>query len=117
MHLQAGLSSAVIATLIQVTWNMLAPQPSDYTNQLLFSIYNATLKETTAFPEPYGFNPDTKAIVINVLYFLSLVLSLGAALGTILVKEWARQLAAAGGPEEVPWSKARNRQRIHESYT
>lgn len=113
----AGLFSAVIATLIQITWSMLAPGSNEYTDQVLLSIYNATINEPTNYPTRPDFQPENGAIVINVLFFLSLVLSLGTALGAMLVKEWARQYDPAAGYEKIEWLKARNRHRRYEGYT
>ncbi|KIM27753.1 hypothetical protein M408DRAFT_329901 [Serendipita vermifera MAFF 305830] len=112
----AGLFSAVIATLIQITWGMLVPNASDYTNQVLLSLYNATVNERTNYPALPDFQPTQSAVIINLLFFLSLILSLGTALGAMLVKEWARQYDPASDYENITWLRARDRHRRYESY-
>jgi hypothetical protein len=96
---------------------MLLPGANDHTNQILLSIYSATVHNQTSFPIPPEFNPDHTAVVINLTFFLSLVLSLGTALGAMLVKEWARQYDPAAAYESIAWLKARDRHRRYEGYT
>lgn len=50
--------------------------------------FNST---TSALPPPPPFEPENSALTINILWFLSLIFSLAAALFGIMVKQWLRE--------------------------
>lgn len=57
-----------------------------------FTFNNGFLNSTTAaLPPPPRFEPDKTSLWMNVLWFLSLLFSLSAALFGILVKQWLRE--------------------------
>ncbi|KAG8830709.1 hypothetical protein FRC18_007704 [Serendipita sp. 400] len=109
----SGLFSAVITFFISISYTNLSEDPQDRTNELLLAILNAT--RANGLSDPPGsqapFIAPTWAIIVNVLFFSSLFLSLSAAMGAMLVKQWARQyelnLDVLVGV--VAWEKSRKR--------
>jgi hypothetical protein len=100
-YAKAGLFSAVLSAFVVETYSMLSPSPDPgTTDKLLASGFTAMLSHES----PASFNntvtsllasssssPTTAARWINALFFVSLVLSLAAALFGILAKQWLRE--------------------------
>lgn len=70
---------------------MLQANPQDQVTQLLGVLINATKDPNISIPPPVAYSPGILVVIINALLFSSLILSLGAALGAMLVKQWARR--------------------------
>ncbi|KAH7311176.1 hypothetical protein B0J17DRAFT_382027, partial [Rhizoctonia solani] len=95
MLLFATLFSAIVTTFIIESTNLLEQDSSDVSTQLLLMLVQSQRRiETgitnyTATPvEIPEFVPSPTARLINVLWFASLMISLGAAVVAILAKEW-----------------------------
>ncbi|GJE95673.1 hypothetical protein PsYK624_118590 [Phanerochaete sordida] len=126
----AGLFSAILTAFVVQTYPMLQPSSTDLTNQLLaannrmlvegFSsiLTQAAFKPppTLVLDEPLPFQPTPSARWINCLFFVSLVLSLAAALFGILVKQWVREYMQWVSPLASPRENVLVRQYRFESW-
>ena len=113
---QAGLFSAVLTAFLVQTYPMLQVDSTDTTNQLLAlsvstqlrtagTIITDTLNKTLtslADAASISFSPSTATRWINILFFLSLVSSLAAALFSILAKQWIREYIKWNSPLALP---------------
>ncbi|KAI9447554.1 hypothetical protein H4582DRAFT_8940 [Lactarius indigo] len=93
-----GLFSATVAAFIIESYKTLSPDPSDTTNALLaqisvqlVNISNGTPLASVAVQSGQPFKPTASAVRVNVLWFLSLILSLNCALSATLMQQWARR--------------------------
>ena len=96
--LKTGLFSATVAAFITESYKKLSPHPSDTTNvlltqisQQLADISSGTPLTSVAAQSSQPFKPAASAVRVNVLWFLSLVLSLNCALSATLMQQWARR--------------------------
>ena len=95
---QAGLFSAVLTAFVIAACPLLQQDNSRLSVQLL-SVIALRLGEpstqpnasTTPLPDSTTFQPSSTILAINALWFVSLVLSLAAALFGILAKQWCRE--------------------------
>ena len=113
---QAGLFSAILTAFLVQTYPMLQADGTDTTNQLLAlsvstqlraagTIISDTLNQTLltlADAVSTSFSPSTATRWINILFFLSLVFSLAAALLSILAKQWIREYIKWNSPLALP---------------
>ncbi|KAI0337765.1 hypothetical protein BDW22DRAFT_852924 [Trametopsis cervina] len=96
-----GLFSAVLASFVAMSFSLLQASPAEsmvfimtgmsiqaasYTIQGEFM--NSTAPAPTSLP---SFEPTHNAIVVNILWTASLIVSLATASGALLVKQWLRQ--------------------------
>ncbi|KAH9971404.1 hypothetical protein BGW80DRAFT_457203 [Lactifluus volemus] len=93
-----GLFSAAVAALVAVSVQDLKPNSQDTSAFYLANIYqlladlNVSRESILATPaQPPPFSPPTSAVLVNSLWFLSLVISLTCALLTTLLQQWARR--------------------------
>ncbi|KAJ7854785.1 hypothetical protein B0H13DRAFT_1581187, partial [Mycena leptocephala] len=90
----AALFSAILTTFIVESYQTLKPEPSDKIIALLTTIsgHMSNSNASATFPDiqAVSFAPTTSSILCNVLWFLSLSLSLTCALLATLVEQWAR---------------------------
>ncbi|GJE97448.1 hypothetical protein PsYK624_136670 [Phanerochaete sordida] len=110
----AGLFSAFLTAFVVQTYPMLIDDDSSTTNQLLAlsvsmqirstgTIIPSTVNSTlTSLIDAQPFSPPTSVRAINILFFLSLVLSLSAALFGILAKQWLREYLRWNSPLALP---------------
>jgi hypothetical protein len=70
--------------------------------------HNATKDPNISIPPPVSYSPGIIAVAINALLFSSLILSLGAALGAMLVKQWPQRYQRQGYTS-IARQAARNR--------
>ncbi|GJE97461.1 hypothetical protein PsYK624_136810 [Phanerochaete sordida] len=110
----AGLFSAFLTAFVVQTYPMLTDDDSSTTNQLLALSVSMQLRATgtiipstvnstlTSLLDAQPFSPPTSARAINTLFFLSLVLSLSAALFGILAKQWLREYLRWNSPLALP---------------
>ncbi|EKM53994.1 uncharacterized protein PHACADRAFT_122677, partial [Phanerochaete carnosa HHB-10118-sp] len=105
----AGLFSTVVTGFTVESFSWLQEDPADTTNRLLLqmSAQMASFStspgfiNSTAPPAPQNitstvFQPDSTDVTINMLWFLSLTLSLLAAFFSIAVQQWLRALPLPG---------------------
>jgi hypothetical protein len=96
--LKTGLFSATVAAFIIESYQNLSPDSAETTNALLihisqqfFNISTGQPLTSIAAPSEQPFKPQPSAVRVNVLWFLSLVLSLSCALSATLMQQWARR--------------------------
>ncbi|KAH8982841.1 hypothetical protein EDB92DRAFT_2071937 [Lactarius akahatsu] len=94
----AGLFSATVAAFLIESYKKLSPDSGDTTNALLtqisqqlVNISNGTPLTSATAQGSQPFTPTASAVRVNVMWFLSLVLSLSSGLSAALVREWARR--------------------------
>jgi len=87
--------SATVAAFLIESYKSLKPDPTDASSQLLLQITQelAGLSNGARLtPSPLDpFRAQRYAIHVNILWFLSLTLSLACGLGATLVQQWARR--------------------------
>ena len=95
---KTGLFSATVAVFFIQNYQNLSPNSGDTTNALLtqisqqlVNISNGTPLTNIAAQNSQPFKPAASAVRVNVLWFLSLVLSLNCALSATLMQQWARR--------------------------
>ncbi|CAE6437645.1 unnamed protein product [Rhizoctonia solani] len=95
MLLFATLFSAIVTAFIIESTGLLEQDSSDVSAQLLLMLVQSQQRIETGVPDSSTspvqvpeFVPSATARVINVLWFASLMISLGAAVVAILAKEW-----------------------------
>ena len=96
---KTGLFSAIVAAFIIQSYQTLSPaDSSDKTNALLtqisqqfVNISNGTPLASVAAQSSQQLKPPASAVRVNVLWFLSLVISLNCGLYATLMQQWARQ--------------------------
>ena len=95
--LKTGLFSAAVATLISVSIQDIQPNSQDTSNFYLANIYqvianpNAPSISNSLPASPPPFSPPHYAVWVNVLWFLSLVISLTCALLATFLQQWSRR--------------------------
>ncbi|KAJ3936415.1 MAG: hypothetical protein NXY57DRAFT_226616 [Lentinula lateritia] len=111
----AGLFSASVTAFIIESYKDLVPDNSDATVILLAQIYRELTNDTTLTMIPSvskaldanSFVPSTSSLACNILWFLSLSLSLTAALSATLVQQWSRNYLQATVGRDIPYQRAR----------
>lgn len=107
--LQAGLFSAVLSAFLVAIYPNLQANASDQILQVLERIatQTASYKIQSGFlnatiinnsPSPSTFQPAPSDVLVNALWFASLVVSLITASFGILVKQWLREYLAVENP-------------------
>ncbi|KAG2132061.1 hypothetical protein DEU56DRAFT_739723, partial [Suillus clintonianus] len=85
----SGLFSAVSTSFIVAMEPNLSPNPSDTTNVLLAQLVQIGLGNLTAAAAPASpWSPPTSTIRIQMIAYASLSMSLLAAFGAVLGKQW-----------------------------
>ncbi|EKM51715.1 uncharacterized protein PHACADRAFT_57377, partial [Phanerochaete carnosa HHB-10118-sp] len=121
----AGLFSAVLTAFVVETYTMLQEDTGQTTNQLLITISSQLAEGLPANPMPSptasdssstSFVPSTAARWINILFFLSLVFSLAAALFGILAKQWLREYMKWNSTLGIPRENVLIRQLRYEAF-
>ena len=95
---KTGLFSATVASFIIESLQNLSPDSSDTTNALLTQISQQLVNMSNGTPltivpaqSKQPFKPTASAVRVNVLWFLSLILSLSCALSATLMQQWTRR--------------------------
>ncbi|KAI0260428.1 hypothetical protein BC834DRAFT_831848, partial [Gloeopeniophorella convolvens] len=91
-----GLFSGTVGGFILSSYPLLQPDPDDVTHLLLAQISqqlsgasnNLTIPSVSTIIDQNSFRPSTSAVALNCIWFLSLTLSLTAALGATLLHQW-----------------------------
>ncbi|KAH8982737.1 hypothetical protein EDB86DRAFT_2834233 [Lactarius hatsudake] len=112
---KTGLFSGVIATFLSISYSNLFAIPSDTTNALLAQISLQLVNISNGVPSLNDvtigteFTPPAAAIRVNVIWFLSLVLSIGSALNATLFQQWSRRYLELTRHLVAPHKRARTR--------
>ena len=107
---QTGLFSAVVATLLQVSIPSLQASSQAPIYLLLSNGNGSQVTITPSLINPAtSFTPSTSAVWINLLWFLSLVISLTCALLATLLQQWTRRYLRLTHPRCSPHKRARIR--------
>ncbi|KAJ7766125.1 hypothetical protein B0H16DRAFT_1523151 [Mycena metata] len=111
MLIFAGLFSASLTAFLIESYKMLVPDSGDTTVLLLSQISGqlAASANGTTFnfvPRP-PFTPSPSALICNVLWFISLGLSLSCALVATLLEQWARDFLHKAEIRSAPVIRAR----------
>jgi Family of unknown function (DUF6535) len=112
--LQTGLFSATVAAFIIEGYKYLSRNSNDTTNQLLVQISQQLSASATGSspPPPFSlppFNVSAAMLRVNILWFLSLVLSVACALTATLVQQWTRKYLLTTQLPSSPQRRARIR--------
>ena len=100
----------MVSVLLSVSISDLKPNPQDTSAFYLENIYQLQALENTnisrpsipsALAKPPAFSPSRYAIWVNSLWFLSLLVSLWAAMGAMLFRDWKFLHSSLTQP---PWS-------------
>ncbi|KAG6902353.1 hypothetical protein C0995_001150 [Termitomyces sp. Mi166 len=113
----AGLFSATVTAFIVESSKQLKQDSGDVSNALLAQILAAQIAllspEKSTLPSianiTFNFVPPTSAVVVNVLWFLSLSCSLSAALCATLVQQWVKDYMQRVQRHKKPLRRARVR--------
>jgi len=111
---QTGLFSATVAAFIIDGYKYLSRDASDTTNQLLTQISTqlSALAAGSEPPPPVSlplFRVPAAMLHVNILWFLSLCLSVACALSATLVQQWARKYLLTTQLPSSPQRRARVR--------
>ncbi|KAH8990258.1 hypothetical protein EDB92DRAFT_1865244 [Lactarius akahatsu] len=108
-----GLFSATVASFIVESYKELSPDPGDQTVALLAQISsqltNISLGAPLLVQNSPPFQPPASIVRVNVMWFLSLILSLSCALFTTLMQQWARRYLKYAQRRGPPRKRARIR--------
>ncbi|KAJ7657225.1 hypothetical protein DFH06DRAFT_1473220 [Mycena polygramma] len=111
MLIFAGLFSASLTAFLIESYKTLNPDPENTTALLLAQISHqlAASANGTSFhiPPAAPFTPPTSSIVCNILWFISLGLSLTCALIATLLEQWARDFLHRADMRSAPVVRAR----------
>ncbi|KAJ7152536.1 hypothetical protein C8R46DRAFT_481779, partial [Mycena filopes] len=111
MLIFAGLFSASLTAFLIESYKTLVPDSGDATVLLLAQISQqlaASANGTTFnFVAPAPFTPLTSSLVCNILWFISLGLSLTCALVATLLEQWARDFLHKTEIRSAPLIRAR----------
>ena len=114
--MKTGLFSATVAAFIIESYKNLSPSSNDTTvtllaqiSQQLAGVAHETLPLNFTAARNASFKPTNSAVRVNVLWFLSLVLSLTSALSATLLQQWARRYLELTQHRGAPHKRARIR--------
>ncbi|KAI0247723.1 hypothetical protein BJV78DRAFT_1242785 [Lactifluus subvellereus] len=112
--LYTGVFSATVAAFLVESYKTLRPDPGEVSARLLRQVTEqlAAISNGTQLPPPTTedpFRPKRYAVHVNILWFLSLFLSLSCALGATLVQKWASRYLRLAQFTTTPQSRVRLR--------
>ena len=110
--MKTGLYASVVATFLSISYNELSSTPGDITNALLVQISQQLANNSQSAANLTSINqftPTASAIRVNLTWFLSLVLSLFAALNATLFQQWSRRYLELTRHRVAPHKRARTR--------
>ncbi|KAH9055498.1 hypothetical protein EDB87DRAFT_1567296, partial [Lactarius vividus] len=113
----SGLFSAVVSAFLVDSYKTLQPNAATVTANLaaqtLAVLANSTNNHNYILPDegnfPLSLNNNTPFLIINALWFLSLVFSLACALSATLVQQWSRIYLQGTEERFIPHERARMR--------
>ncbi|KAK6995925.1 hypothetical protein R3P38DRAFT_2737167, partial [Favolaschia claudopus] len=107
----AGLFSAILTAFLIESYKTLTPDSGDDMKALLTQISTQLSGIATGssvdLPAPEPFVPPTSSLICNLLWFISLGLSLSCALIATLVEQWARDFKYKTEMRSAPVIRAR----------
>ncbi|KAI0298944.1 hypothetical protein BC826DRAFT_90024 [Russula brevipes] len=128
-----GLFSAAVAALLAVTLPDIRQSSQDASTYYLAQIYQQQVFQSngsrisipSSLSDPsQPFTPPAAAVLVNGLWFLSLIISLTCALLATLLQQWARRYLIVAHPRHRPRKRARIRafyaqgvENLHVSWT
>ncbi|KAF8463410.1 hypothetical protein DFH94DRAFT_674503, partial [Russula ochroleuca] len=111
-----GLFSAALAVLISVSIQGLQQGSQDISAFYLGNIFHILANSTTSQPivyptrsDPPKFSPTKSAVLVNSLWFLSLLMSFTGALLAVFIQQWAQPYLQATKGRHSPRERARIR--------
>ncbi|KAF8272415.1 hypothetical protein EI94DRAFT_1718601 [Lactarius quietus] len=113
-----GVFSATVAAFLIESYKNLKPDPGEATARLLRQVTQqlAAISNGTqlALPTDDVFKPKPSAIHVNIMWFLSLCISLSCALAATLVQQWARRYLRLSQGERAAQRRVRIRTYLFE---
>ncbi|KAH9976948.1 hypothetical protein BJV77DRAFT_1119692, partial [Russula vinacea] len=111
-----GLFSAALAALLSISTQGLQPNPQDTSAFYLRNIYHLLANTTSSQPtiyltpsDPPKFSPPRSVVLVNSLWFLSLLMSFTGALLAVFIQQWAQSYLQATQGRHSPHKRARIR--------
>ncbi|KAF8490153.1 hypothetical protein F5888DRAFT_1742581 [Russula emetica] len=108
-----GVFSATVAAFLIESYKSLKPDPTDVSSSLLQQVTQelAGISNGDHFTPPSldSFKPPRYAIQVNILWFLSLVITLSCGLGATLVQSWVRRYDRLTQHSDTPAHRVRVR--------
>ncbi|KAH8987104.1 hypothetical protein EDB86DRAFT_2951931 [Lactarius hatsudake] len=105
-----GLFSAIVAAFIMESYKKLSPDSGDQTVALLTQLVNFSAGVPIVVQKsPPPFKAPASIVRVNVMWFLSLILSLSCALLATLMQQWARRYLEYAQHRGAPRRRARIR--------
>src|ERR1700744_1766030 len=114
--MKTGLYASVVATFLNISYNELSSTPGNITNALLVQISQQLANNSQSAANLTSisqFTPTASAIRVNLTWFLSLVLSLFAALNATLFQQWSRRYLELTRHRVAPHKRARAREYMY----
>jgi hypothetical protein len=108
--LKNGLLSAIVATFLTLSVPQLMPDSGSQTVALLTQLVNVSSGSPIIVQDTPPFQPPASIVRANVLWFLSLILSLGCALLTTSMQQSARVYLDYAQHRSAPRKQARVRE-------
>ncbi|KAH9170660.1 hypothetical protein EDB89DRAFT_2071695 [Lactarius sanguifluus] len=108
----SGLFSAVVSTFLVDSYKALQPDAGTATAILTaqaVELLARSANETVPDPPDFPSNNHTPFLIINALWFLSLVFSLACALSATLIQQWSRIYLQGTEERFIPHERARMR--------
>ncbi|KAF8258478.1 hypothetical protein EI94DRAFT_1786065 [Lactarius quietus] len=109
-----GLLSAIIATFLTISVPRLLPDYGLQTVVLLTQLVNASAGAPAVVQNSLPFHPPASIVRVNVMWFLSLILSLSCALLTTSIQQSAREYLDHSRHHNTPLKQARIRRYMFE---
>ncbi|KAH8982730.1 hypothetical protein EDB86DRAFT_323649 [Lactarius hatsudake] len=111
-----GLFSAVVTVSLVESYKWLSPDPADETvkllaqiSQQLVNISNGVPLESISAGSNQPFKPTISAVMVNVTWFCSVVLTLGCSVGATLIQQQTRRYLMLTQRPGAPYERARLR--------
>ncbi len=112
-NLQAGIFSATVAAFLIESYKILMPDPLEVSSMLFQQVVQELVEISNGDhltpPALDSFEPRSYAIHVNILWFLSLSISLSCGLGATLVQQWVRRYLQLTRHADTPIHRVRIR--------
>ncbi|KAI9463197.1 hypothetical protein BJY52DRAFT_68962 [Lactarius psammicola] len=109
-----GLFSAIVAAFIMESYKKLSPDSGEQTVALLTQLVNISAGAPAVLQNSPPFKAPASIVRVNIMWFLSLILSLSCALLATLMQQWARRYLEYAQHRAAPRSHARIRAYMYE---
>lgn len=108
-----GVFAATVAAFVIESYKSLKPDPTDVSSRLLQQVTQELVGisngDRLTPPSLDSFKPPRYAIHVNILWFLSLVITLSCGLGATLVQQWVRRYLRLTQRSDTPAHRVRVR--------